>query len=54
MKDVLVRSDESKKVVDKTDVAITSYSIEEGAKDKKIEARVKKIETRYIFILIDL
>ena len=39
------QSDESKKVVDKTDVASTSYSIEEEVKDKKIEAMLKKMKS---------
>ena len=39
------RSEESKKVVDKTDVASTSYLIEEEVEDKKIKAMCKKMKS---------
>ena len=39
------RSEESKKAVDKIDVARTSYLIEEAVEDKKIEAIYKKMKS---------
>ena len=39
------RSEKSKKVVDKTNIASTSYLIEEEVEDKKIEAIYKKMKS---------
>ena len=44
VKDVSVQSDESKEMVDKTDVVSTSYSIKEKIENKNIEVREKKIK----------
>ena len=41
------RSEESKKALDKTDIASTSYLIEEEVEDKKIETMYKKMKSIY-------
>ena len=47
MKDILVGNNESKEVMDNTDVEFTNYSIEEDMEDEEIEAMDKRHKSFY-------